>query len=285
MTRMADSNNQCDLHIHSIFSDSDATLKDIFDTAKSKNLSCISITDHDTLSGIEDARIYSREYNIELVDGIEFSAKNKDSEVHILGYFVNPRDKKLRDALINIRELRMERLLLMVDRVNSLGLKINKEDILIKVKDNIPTRLHLGLYLVEKGIVSSLVEAFRKYLSPGRPAYVSHFKYSVKEAISFIKDAGGLAFLAHPHVIRDQSCINDFLSLGLDGLEINYPGLLGARRDRYKRLVQERNLLSCGGSDAHGSYKEFTEIGEVTIPYEWVQQMKTRLVPQVHAEK
>jgi predicted metal-dependent phosphoesterase TrpH len=166
----------------------------------------------------------------------------------------------------------------MIDKMNSLGFSIDKEEVLLKIKGNIPTRLHLGLHLLEKGIVSSLIDAFRKYLSPGRPAYISHFKYSVKDVIDFIKGAGGLAFLAHPHLLSNKDWLDEFISLGLDGLEINYPGLSEKRKEHYKKKASESGLLYSGGSDAHGSYKEFTEVGGVTIPYEWVEQMKSRLV-------
>lgn len=271
------SNKRCDLHIHSVFSDSDATMDEIFSMAKDKNLACISVTDHDTLLGIEEAQALSKEYDVELINGIEFSAKNGDSEVHVLGYFVDPFNKQLSDALCNIRELRFERLMLMVDKMNALGFSLDKEEIILKIKGNIPTRLHLGLYLLEKGIVSSLIDAFRRYLSPGKPAYVSHFKYSVEDVIGFIKGAGGLAFLAHPHLLSNKEWLDEFISLGLDGLEINYPGLSEKRKEYYKNKASKFNLLYSGGSDAHGSYKEFTQVGGVTIPYEWVEQMKSRL--------
>lgn len=271
----------CDFHIHSVYSDSDTTIENIFKAACQKGLKCIAITDHDTIEGIEEAYKLSKIYNIELVEAIELSAQKNDVEVHILGYFINSKDAKLIRALTNIKELRKERLILMVERLNSLGIKADKEELLSKVGNTIPTRLHLGLYLIEKGIVSSLQEAFKKYLSPHSPVYISRFKYSVKEAIALIKDCGGYAFIAHPHFLSEQSWINEFLLDGADGLEVVYPRLSSERSAYYKNIADKQGLLKSGGSDAHGSYKEFTQIGGVTIPYQWVEEMKQRRVGQL----
>ncbi|MBU0694058.1 MAG: PHP domain-containing protein [Candidatus Omnitrophica bacterium] len=265
---------RCDLHIHSIFSDSDTDIEGIFKAAKAKGLTCLAITDHDTVRGIETAKIYSKIYNIELVEAIELSAQEQAVEFHILGYFIDSEDKKLTEDLIEVEKLRRERFLIMVEKLNSLGIKIEKEEILSKVKGAIPTRLHLGMYLVEKKIVGFLWEAFKKYLSPGKPAYAAHFKYSVKEAIHLIKDCQGLAFLAHPQPFCTQPRIEEFISYGLDGLEVVYPRFSRAKISLYEGVADKAGLLKSGGSDAHGSYKEFTEIGGVTIPYLWVEEMK-----------
>jgi hypothetical protein len=271
---MNEFDKKCDLHIHSSFSDSDMEVEEIFKIASQKKLFALAITDHDTVEAIKKAKEYSKIYNVNLIEGIEISAQEENVEVHLLGYFINSENKRLKDALKNMKELRRERLLLMVDKLNNLGFKIDKEELLLKIKDAIPTRLHLGLYLVEKGFVSSLREAFYKYLSPGRYAYVARFKYSVKEAINLIKDAEGLAFLAHPHFLPKQNWIEKFISFGLDGLEVSYPRLSQERSHFYEDLVEKYKLLKSGGSDAHGTYKEFTEVGGVTISYNWVEKMK-----------
>jgi len=269
-------NKKCDLHIHSNFSDSDADLESIFKQAKEKGLSCIAITDHDTVQGIAPAKTCSKVYGVELVEGIELSAQHKDSEVHILGYFIDFGDPRLKEKLADIKELRKQRLLAMAAKLNSLKVEVDSEELMSKVGQTIPTRLHLALYLLEKGKANSLREVFKKYLSPGCPAYVSRFKYSVKETIQLIKDCRGLSFLAHPHMIPDQSWVEEFISLGIDGLELVYPSMSAAKRSLYRNMAQKHSLLASGGSDAHGSYREFTEIGEATVPYEWVQAMKQR---------
>ncbi|MCQ9204719.1 MAG: PHP domain-containing protein [Omnitrophica bacterium] len=273
-----DTQGVCDLHIHSDFSDSDASLESIFRQARQKNLRCIAITDHDTIEGVAKARLYSKIYDIELIEGIELSAQYKDCEVHILGYFIDIDDQSLRTELKQVRELRKERLLWMTRKLNCLGVEVDEKELFCIIKEAIPTRLHLALYLLQKGKVNSLREAFKKYISPGKPAYKVRTKYSAQEAIGLIKKYRGVAILAHPHMIPDQSWIGEFISLGIDGLELTYHNMSQAKRSLYTNMAIESGLLRSGGSDAHGSYKEFIEVGGITIPYDWVQEMKDYLV-------
>jgi len=265
---------RCDLHIHSNFSDSDAELETIFKQAKEKGLACIAVTDHDTLDGMNLARGYSKSYGVELVEGLELSAEHKETEVHILAYFVDSENEELKSELAQVKELRIERLLWMAQKLNSLDVEVDIEELFLKIKGAIPTRLHLALYLLDKGKVKTLRQAFQKYLSPGKPAYRSRFKYSVEDAIQLIRKFKGLSFIAHPHVIPDQSWIEEFISLGVDGLETIYPTMSPAKRLLYKEMAIKFNKLQSGGSDAHGSYKAFVKIGEVDIPYAWVEDMK-----------
>ena len=267
----------CDLHIHSNFSDSDADLETIFKQAKEKGLACIAVTDHDTLDGMNSARIYSKSYDIELIEGLELSAEHKGVEVHILAYFIDSENGELGSELAQVKELRKERLLWMGEKLNSLGVKVDIEELFLKIKGAIPTRLHLALYLLENGKVKTLRQAFQKYLSPGQPAYRARFKYSVEEAIKLIRKFGGLSFIAHPHVIPDQSWVEEFISLGVDGLETVYPTMSFAKKSLYKDMTIKFQRLQSGGSDAHGSYKKFVEVGGVSIPYAWVEDMKSCL--------
>jgi len=268
---------RCDLHIHSKFSDSDAEIETIFKQAKEKRLACIAITDHDTLDGMSLARNYSDNYGIELIEGFELSAEHKGVEVHILAYFVDSDNQELRSELAQIKNIRVERLLWMGNKLNTLGLGVDLEELSERIKGTTPTRLHLALYLLEKGKVKNLRQAFKEYLSPGQLAYSSSFKHSVKEAIQLIRKFGGLSFIAHPHVIPDQSWVEEFISLGVDGLETIYFTMSPAKRLLYKNMAIKYQLLQSGGSDAHGSYKAFVEVGGVSIPYTWVEDMKSRL--------
>ena len=275
----------CDLHIHSLFSDSDASIEDIFKEAKKRGVSCIAITDHDTVEGLDSADAYSKVYGVELIQGVELSAQHNDMEVHILGYFIDSCDKKLQEELVHIKELRRERIIWMAAKLSSLGVSIDKEELLSDIKNAVPTRLHLGLHLVKKKKVNTLNEAFRKYLSPGSPAYRSRFKYSAQQAIEIIKNFGGLSFLAHPHILSDQKAIGEIISFGLDGLEVAYPSMSEHKSSFYKDIVGKKGLLQSGGSDAHGSYKEYIKIGQVNASYQWVTDMKKRLVDSKHDER
>ncbi|OPX30591.1 MAG: hypothetical protein B1H08_01200 [Candidatus Omnitrophica bacterium 4484_171] len=265
-----------DLHIHSIYSDSSLSLENVFQEAKNAGLKCISLTDHDTIRGIKDARMISVSYGIELISGIEFSAQHGDREVHILGYMIDDDSKKINDVVSELKMVRMDRIRKMSLKLSSLGLKIEKDDLDNIIKDAVPTRLHLALCMVKKGYSNSIRDAFKKYLSYGKPAYVSRFRYSVKESIGILKKSKGVVFLAHPHLLPIKEWIHDFVDWGIDGIEVMYPGYSPEVTDKFSKIASRYNLLKSGGSDSHGIYKDFTAIGNTRIPYEWVRKIKDK---------
>ncbi len=267
----------CDLHLHSNFSDSDADLKTIFQGSSQKKLSCIALTDHDTIAGLAEAAELSRTSGIELINAIELSAQHQDREVHILGYFIDTSSSKLNQELGELKEFRNQRFRKMIVNLNSLGVKIDQEELMQSLAKTIPTRLHLALHLVKKRKVKSLADAFRKFLSPGQGVYTVGFKHSVEQAIQLIKHAKCIAFLAHPQAIFNQSWIEDFIALGLDGLEVSYPGMPKGKSLIYQNMTKKYQLLKSGGSDYHGSFKSYTDLGSVHVPYAWVEAMKERL--------
>ena len=264
-----------DLHIHSVYSDSDLTPKEIFLCAKKMNLSAIAITDHDTIESFPQAYQLSKEFDIEFIPGIEISCEYKGEEIHILGYFIDGNNKILQNALKDVKELRKDRLIKMAKRANQIGLRVDIDKLLEKVKNKIATRLHLALYLLETNQVNSLQEAFRRFLSPKSPLYIAGFKFSVKEAITLIKEAEGVASLAHPHFLSSpEELIKKFCDWGLDALEVVYPRFTPSMVEYFIQLATKYRLLVTGGSDSHGSFKEFTHIGALEVPYLWVENLK-----------
>jgi len=272
----------CDLHIHSIYSDSDQTLEDIFGAAKNSGLRAIAVTDHDTVNGVEPALRLSRDSGVELIPGIELSAEQAGEEVHLLGYFFDHHSPLLVQALSGIRDMRSRRLELMADKLIGLGLDVDKAELFAYIGNAQPTRLHLAMHMVRRNIVHDLRDAFRRFLSPGKPGYVSRFKFNVGEAVRLIRDCGGLVFMAHPHLISSPEQAIAVIACGIDGMELVYPNMPAAKLENFRSLTARRGLLACGGSDAHGSYKEFTKVGGVRVPYEYVQKMKEKLNRDQH---
>ena len=268
----------CDLHIHSIYSDSDQALEDIFYAAKNLGLRAIAVTDHDTVNGIEPALGLSRDSGVELIPGIELSSEQAGEEVHLLGYFFDHQSPVLIKALAGVRDMRSRRLEAMADKLIGLGLAVDKAELFSYIGNAQPTRLHLAMHMVKKKIVQDMRDAFRRFLSPGKPGYVSRFKFSVAEGVRLIKDCGGLVFMAHPHLISGPDQVKSVIACGIDGMELVYPNIPAAKLENFRDLAARRGLLICGGSDAHGSYKEFTKVGGVRVPYEYVQKMKERLI-------
>lgn len=263
-----------DLHIHSLYSDSDQSVEAIFDAASRKKLTAFAITDHDTTAALSEADTISAGYNIELIPGIELTAEYQNSEIHVLGYFFDRDDHSFCTAVEEVRDIRRERLIKMAEKVNSLGGRVDIDHLVEQLNVSIATRLHLAQYMLETNQVNSIWEAFKKYLSPGSPAYVNRSRFSVKDAIRLIRDAGGYAVLAHPHFISDTGWIKQFADLGLNGLEVIYPRFSPEKISFYTKMADDYGLFKTGGSDAHGSYKDFTGVGQVVAPYSWVEEMK-----------
>lgn len=265
---------KADLHIHSFYSDSSLSFEDIFYEANKENISCIAITDHDTIENHGLIRELQDRYQIECIPGVEISAYKDGVELHVLGYFIEDDTIAFREYQENVRKSRKERLVFIIEKLKELGIIVDKDEFLSYIEDKTTGRLHLALYLRDKGYVRSVLDAFKLYLSPGKPAYVDRVKLEVKEAIKLIRESHGLPFLAHPHILANTDWIKEFVEYGLAGLEVIYPKYTPEQINKYCMLAENLGLLKSGGSDSHGEYKEFTRIGKVTIPYEWVKEMK-----------
>jgi predicted metal-dependent phosphoesterase TrpH len=275
-----------DLHIHSLFSDGTHTPAEIVKIAKQRGLSAISITDHDTLSGTDEAIVAGEEYGIEVVSGIELSVYHNDIEMHILGYLLDHSDKKITKRIIKLQTARNERNKKIVEKLNCLGIAIRHNEVKAVSKIGQTGRPHIAKVLHKKGLVRTFNDAFEKYLRKGAPAYVPRFVYSAEEAINMIKDAGGFAVLAHPVQVDNtfttlQKIIDELVALGLDGVELYYPTHSGKIRKRIRKITQKHDLLFTGGSDYHGDIRPGTSLAggvNVHVPAELLEKMKQKWI-------
>ena len=264
-----------DLHIHTNFSDGVLTPKEVVELSVKNGLSCISITDHDTLDAIEPTLRQARLRDLEVITGIEMSSELDNRELHILGYFINQRSKDLLDKLSSLKQIRIERIYKMVEKLHSLGLKdIDAEEVIELSGRGTVGRAHLAMIMKKKGYVDSISEAFFKLIGDKGPAYVGRFRFHPKEAIDLIHKAGGISVVAHPHSLINEGLIDKFVGYGLKGIEVYYPDYTKSQIEHYTELANKFGLLITGGSDSHGSIKKNTFIGKVKIPYELVEQLK-----------
>jgi predicted metal-dependent phosphoesterase TrpH len=174
-------------------------------------------------------------------------------ELHILGYFIDPRHAALLAFLASTRSARLERLHAMVTRLFRLGLVVTADEALAETRDGNVGRPHLARVLVRRGYVASTDEAFDRYLGTDRPAYVPRPDVSIAEAVRVIHEAGGLAAWAHPGLHDRDDAMPDLMAAGLDALEVYHPNHLPPKLGRYRRLAAARGLLATGGSDFHGA--------------------------------
>ena len=269
-----------DLHIHTLYSDGSSTVEEIFSEAAAAGLSCISITDHDTLDAYresEDVDGLSGRYGVEYLLGVEFSAQWQDSELHLLGYFSPDRPGAGFNAILDqMRTERRERVFMMIRKLKALGIPIDEAEFDAFLGKSCPSRLHIAAFLKRTGIVPELRDAFHRYVGVGKPGYCGRFRYSVQEAFDTLRSAGAAVVLAHPFFIKDERTFNGFLDMGIDGLEVFYPRHNSSIIDRYLSIVRERGLVATGGSDYHGRYKEYINLGCIKVAYEYVERLKDR---------
>ncbi|MDP8253912.1 MAG: PHP domain-containing protein [Candidatus Kaelpia aquatica] len=270
-------NKEADLHLHSIYSDGTFTPTEILKQAKDLSLSCISITDHDTVDGLDEAFKAANEIDIEFISGIELSSSYKGKEIHILGYFIDYREEWFLSKLKSFRDARKVRFMEMVKKLKDHGLAVDYEKILNDNPKAAIGRLHLGKALYEEGLVPSIAEVFAKYLGEGQSCYVAKEDLSISEVIEMIRSLGGLSILAHPFIIRNDSIVSELLDFGFDGIEASHLRHPKGIEKMYSKVAKERGILLSGGSDCHGEAKADMLIGKKRVPYDLVVKMKEYL--------
>jgi 3',5'-nucleoside bisphosphate phosphatase len=270
-----------DLHLHTFHSDGYHSPEKLIEKAKSQGIKILSITDHDSVNGIGKATECAAKYGIEVIPGVEISTDIRDTEVHILGYFVDPNNKDLEHYLNFFRDERHKRAIRMVNKLNILGLDISIDDVLVFAKDSAVGRPHVAQALLAKGQVKSFFEAFYKYIGNHAPAYERKVHLSPQSAFKIINDAGGLSFIAHPGNMP-EILIKELIDAGVDGIEVIHPSHSPEQVKFYRGIVIEYFLLESGGSDFHGGKREDDEnLGKYYTSPKVVDTMRTRLVRNI----
>ncbi|MBM3248285.1 MAG: PHP domain-containing protein [Candidatus Omnitrophica bacterium] len=264
-----------DLHLHTDFSDSTLSPAELVQVAVNADLGAIAITDHDCVEGICPAQEEAKKFELEIIPGIELTAEKDGKEVHILGYFIDYLDKVFLEKLEKIKVIREKRIFDMVEKLKELGVDdIEAQDVFDLSGMGTVGRAHLASILKKKGWVSTVSEAFRKYIGNSSPAYVGKFNMTPEQAIKTILDVGGLPVFAHPHNPGEDNLIPEFVGYGLKGLEVYYPGYPESIVKHYANLAAKYGLLLTGGSDFHGDVKEGSVIGIPRVPYDLVEKLK-----------
>lgn len=270
-----------DLHMHTFYSDGYHSPEQLIDKAYNQGIGILSITDHDSVNGINEAIDYADKYSIEVIPGLEISTDIRDTEVHILGYFVDPKNKDLEHYLTFFREERVKRAIRMVKKLNILGLDITIDDVFVFAKNSAIGRPHIAQALLAKGQVKSFFEAFYKYIGNHAPAYERKVHLSPQSAFKIINDAGGLSFIAHPGNMP-EILIKELIDAGVDGIEVIHPSHSPEQVRFYRGIVNEYFLLESGGSDFHGGKREDNEnLGKFFTTAKVVDTMRTRLASNI----
>ncbi len=262
-TRLA---GHADLHVHTTHSDGACSPGEVVRAAASVGLAALAITDHDTLSAIAVARPEAERLGVELIAGIELTAEREGREIHLLGHFVRDDDPALLSASADLRARRVARIEAMADRLRGLGLLVD----LAAIRDAYPRatigRKHLADWLVRTGQAVSPRDAFARYLGDGGPGHVAKPRLDWREAILLIRQAAGVAGLAHPPFDLRQSVLAELAQGGLGSIEVAGPGIDRKCGLRWRGWAEEMGLVPIAGSDFHASDRPGRWIGAVATP-------------------
>ena len=243
-----------DLHMHTNASDGVKSPTELVELVNSTSLRLFAITDHDTTSGLDEAEAASVKHpGITFIPGSELSAEVNGSEIHLTCHFIDRHNSEMLTELTALVEDRESKAEQIVDRLRELGLPIDWEDVVANA-DGAIGRPHIARAMLARGYVNSISDAFKRYLAPGRPAYVSRRKLGGVRALQLAHAAGGVATLAHP---RTVSNVEEVLSVltphGLSGIEVYAEKYGGDMIERYSRLADRFGLIKSGGSDYHAN--------------------------------
>jgi len=261
-----------DLHVHTRASDGKYAPEEVVRQAREAGLAAMGISDHDSVGGIEEALEAGEKFGVEVIPGIELSSELGTREVHILGYFIDWRDRKFQVLLNIIQDVRKWRARKMVEKLQGLGLDITYEEVLEEAGDaKAICRPHIARVMLKHGHVEEFQDAFDRYLKNDGPAYVKRYEMPPSDAIQSIRRVGGIPVLAHPVFAQADEMLPAYIELGLRGLEAYHIKHDEEASRRYEELARRYNLLITGGTDAHGPDDP---VGTVRIPYEYVERLK-----------
>ncbi len=264
-----------DLHCHTSASDGESTPEEVVLLAAETGLKALAITDHDTVSGLEDAEKKARQLGIILVKGIEINTDGDGKEVHVLGLSMDEKKPYLKKKLVELQGKRIIRINEILEKLKKLRVDISYQEVLIYAKGESVGRPHVAQAMVKHGYVASFKEAFDRYLKIGSPAYVPRKKITPVLAIEIIREAGGVAVLAHPGDRILDSEIKLWINEGLQGIEVNHPDHSKQEIMKYTRITEKMKLIATGGSDYHGSgIKPGIKLGGWGVGLEVIDQIE-----------
>ncbi len=264
-----------DLHIHTTASDGNLTPSEVVDMAHSIGLAGIAITDHDCVDGVDEALQAGRRLGIDIVPGVEISTRSAEgNDVHILGYFVDGDNDRLKELLFKASSERNVRARKIVDKLADCGVRLDYDEVLERSGGGVVGRPHIARELVSKGYCYSVASAFGKYLSKKGCAYVARASVGCEEAVRTVVQSGGVACVAHAGKIKNDGVIVGLIEHGLRAIEVYHPDHLSAARRFYTRFAKKHGLIIVGGSDAHCHPVGGTCVGDVTVGYGAVEELR-----------
>lgn len=276
-----------DLHCHSVISDGTLTPEELAQRAKDKGVELWALTDHDEMGGLARAAAAAAALGLDYLTGAEISVSFLNQTVHIVGLGFDANNAALREGLAQTRGGRAQRARAMADDLARVGIRGTFEGALKYAGNHdLISRTHFARFLVETGVCKDTYEVFRKYLTEGKPGYVAHRWATLKEAVYWIRDAGGLAVIAHPARYKfsaneEFALFTEFKGFGGQGVEVVTGSHSAADSVTYTDVALEFGLAASRGSDFHSPEESRTDLGSLPALPEQLTPIWTLLQDQI----
>jgi hypothetical protein len=274
-----------DLHTHTTASDGALAPHDLVERAHGLGIRTLAVTDHDTLAGVRPAAAAAAARGMALLPGIEITAVHQARDVHMLAYFRDPEPAGLEPFLQSQRRDRTRRAREMSARLAALGVPVDIDDLIAgaEADGKAVARPSVARALLDAGHVTSLQQAFDRWLADGRPAYVARSGATPAEVVRLVRGCGGLPVLAHPGLLRRDDLIPELVAAGLGAIEAYHSDHDPGAQSRYLRVAARHGLAVSGGSDFHGDdHPRAGCFGRVGLPRERFEPFFRR-VREAHA--
>lgn len=279
-----------DLHVHSTKSDGSFTPTELVDYALEKGLSAFALTDHDTTEGLDEAIDYAHKLaaanpqkEIEVIPGIEFSTEYMGKDIHIVGLYIDYKSEYFKKYITQFQNSRTLRNIKMCAKLTEHGVPVTYEELQAYFPGSVLTRAHYAKFLLQKGYVKSMPEAFDRYVGDHAPCFLPREKVTPVQAVKLILKVGGIPVLAHPILYhlsdaRLDTLVKELKEAGLVAIEAVYSTYNTAEERQIRGLATKYDLLISGGSDFHGTTKPGLDLavgyGKLFIPYDILEKMK-----------
>lgn len=267
--------HRTDLHTHTTASDGQDTPAELVNFAVQQGVSVLGVTDHDTIDALAEVADFAEQAGITLVPGVELSTTVDRAEVHVLGYFVNTEDDDFTGALAELALSRLNRIVRMIEKIQSLGYDIDGDAIVAQAEFGSIGRPHVARALMEIGAVKDVSEAFDRFLKAGRPGYIPRDPFSPEDAVKLLVQNNAIPVLAHPYSTRDiEGTVKRLVPAGLKGLETYYAEYSPEQHRQIRSIADAWELLPTGGSDYHGvGFREGRVLGSAPVPDEVAERL------------
>jgi predicted metal-dependent phosphoesterase TrpH len=258
-----------DLHSHSTVSDGLLSPEELVQRAASRGVQMLALTDHDDIGGLARARQAAIPYGVHLINGVEVSVSWNRQNLHIVGLRIDPECPALLQGLQTIRSGRAARAQRIAAELEKSGIRGSLQGAYQHAANpDLIGRTHFARFLVEQGHAGDVKGVFRKFLTPGKPGYIEHCWAALADAVSWIRESGGMAVMAHPgrysiSTMQMRQLLAEFKELGGVAIEVVTGSHTPEQYVVFARYAKQFEMFASVGSDYHGPGESHRDVGRL----------------------